>query len=78
LDLETKMGPGRPKNQSSHIGLKKKLCVGLIDTNPTQLEWAQTDVVCSIYHDLFVFPNRQKVNVEVSLMWQHLEVTCGR
>jgi hypothetical protein len=60
LDLGTKMGPGRPKNQSSQNGFKMDVCVGLVDTNPTQLEWAQTDVVCSRYRDLFIWPNRQK------------------
>jgi hypothetical protein len=28
--------------------------------NPTQIEWAQMDVVCSSYGDLFVFPNKAK------------------
>jgi hypothetical protein len=45
LDLRTKMGPGRPKNQSAQNGFKMDMCVGLVDTNPTQLERAQTDVV---------------------------------
>jgi hypothetical protein len=39
------MGPGRPKNQISHNGFKIDLCVGLADTNLTQLKWDQTDVV---------------------------------
>jgi hypothetical protein len=60
LDLGTKMGLGRPKNQSAQNGFKTDVCVGLIDTNPTQLEWDQTNVVCEIYHSLFVSPNRQK------------------
>jgi hypothetical protein len=60
LDLGTKLGLGRPKNQSSHNGFKTDVCIGLIDTNPTQLERAQTDIVCSRYRDLFIFPNRQK------------------
>jgi hypothetical protein len=46
LDLGTKMGLGRPKNQSAQNGFKMDMCVGLVDMNPTQLERAQTDVVC--------------------------------
>ena len=60
LDLGTKMGPGRPKNKSSRNGFKTDMCIGLVDTNPTQLEWAQTNVVCSRYDDLFIFPKMQK------------------
>jgi hypothetical protein len=72
LDLGTKLGLGRPKHKISQNGFKTDVCVGLVDTNPTQLEWAQTDVICSRYHDLFIFPNkqkvnRQKVNVDVSM-----------
>jgi hypothetical protein len=37
------MGPGRPKNQSAQNGFKMDVCVGLVDTNPTQLERAQTE-----------------------------------
>jgi hypothetical protein len=36
------------------------LCVGLVDMNPTQLEQAQMDVICSRYGDLFILPNKQK------------------
>jgi hypothetical protein len=53
------MGPGRPKNQSAQNRFKMDVCVGLVDTNPTQLERAQTDIVCERYRDLFVFPNMQ-------------------
>jgi hypothetical protein len=60
LDLGTKMGPGRPKNKSAQNGFKTYVCVDLIDTNPTQLEWAQKNFVCSIYHDLFISSNGQK------------------
>jgi hypothetical protein len=52
------MGPERPKNKSSHNGFKMYMCVGLINTNPMQLEQAQTDVVCERYHNLFVSSNR--------------------
>ena len=45
LDLKTKMGPGRPKNKSAQNGFKTNVCVGLVNTNPTQLERAQIDVV---------------------------------
>jgi hypothetical protein len=48
LDLGTKMVLGRPKNKSDYNGIKTDVCIGLIDTNPTQLEWAQTNVVCKI------------------------------
>jgi hypothetical protein len=53
------MGLGRPKNQSSYNHFKTDVCVGLVITNPMQLERAQTDVVCERYHDLFIFPNRK-------------------
>jgi hypothetical protein len=36
------------------------VCVGLVNMNPTQLEWTQIDIVCSSYGDLFVLPNKQK------------------
>jgi hypothetical protein len=39
------MGSGRTKNKSAQHRFKMDVCVGLIDLNPTQLEWAQTDVV---------------------------------
>jgi len=58
LDLGTKMGSGRPKNKSPHNGFKTGMCVGIVDTNPTQLEWAQMDVVCERYHGLFVLSNK--------------------
>jgi hypothetical protein len=45
MDPGTKMGPRRPKNQSSHKHFKRGVCIDLIVTNPTQLERAQTDVV---------------------------------
>jgi hypothetical protein len=41
--------------------------------NPTQLEWAQTDVVCERYHDLFISSNRQKnddCTVRTVLTWK--------
>jgi hypothetical protein len=60
LDLGTKMGPGRPKNQSSQNGFKMDMCIGLVDTNPMQLERAQTNVVCSRYCGLFVSSNSKK------------------
>jgi hypothetical protein len=75
LDLMTKMGPGRPKNQSARNGLKMDMYVGLVDMNPTQLERAQTNVICSRYRDLFILPKRQKIvdctsRAVVQLMWQ--------
>jgi hypothetical protein len=45
LDLGTKMGLGRPKNQSAQNGFKTDMCVGLVDT--------------SRYHGLFIWPNKQ-------------------
>jgi hypothetical protein len=51
------MGPRRPKNQSAHNGFKMDVCGGLVDTNPMQLEWDQTYVVCEIYCDLFIWSN---------------------
>jgi hypothetical protein len=62
LDLGTKMGSRRPKYQSSHNGFKTNVSVDLVDMNPIQLEWAQTDIVCSRYRNIFVLPNRQNVN----------------
>jgi hypothetical protein len=59
LDLGARWGSERPKNQSAQNIFKTDVCVGLDVTNPTQLERAQTDIVCSRYHDLFVLPNRQ-------------------
>jgi hypothetical protein len=53
------MGPGRPKNQISHNHFKMDVCIGLVVTNPTQLEWDQTDIVCERYHVLFVLSNKQ-------------------
>jgi hypothetical protein len=67
------MGPRRPKNQSDQNGFKMDVCIGLIDTNPAQLERVQTDIVCKIYHGLFVFPNRQKFvdcTVHIVLTWK--------
>ena len=67
------MGPGRPKNQSSQNVFKTAVCVGLVVTNPMQLEQAQTDVVIKIYHDLFVFQNMQNFvdyTVRTVMMWQ--------
>jgi hypothetical protein len=63
LDLGTKMGLGRPKNQSAHNGFKMDMCVGLIDTNPMQLERAQTDTICERYHVLFILSNMQKLMI---------------
>jgi hypothetical protein len=60
LDLGTKMHLGRLKNQSALNGFKTDVCIGLIDTNPTQLERAQMDVVCERYRGLFVSSNMQK------------------
>jgi hypothetical protein len=45
LDPGAKMGPGRPKNKSAQNIFKMNVCVDLDVTNPTQLEWDQTDVV---------------------------------
>jgi hypothetical protein len=54
------MGPRRPKNQTSQNGFKKGVCVGLVNINPTQLERAQTDIVCKRYHGMFAWTNKQK------------------
>jgi hypothetical protein len=54
LDLGTKLGPGRPKTKSFQNGFKMNLCIGLVDMNPMQLEWAQTNVVFSIYRGMFI------------------------
>jgi hypothetical protein len=73
MDPGAKMGLGRPKNQSAQNHLKMDVCVGLIVTNPTQLERAQTNVVCEIYHDLFVLPNMQNFDdfaVHTVSTWQ--------
>jgi hypothetical protein len=59
MDLGTKMGRGRSKIKSSHNGFKTNVYIGLIDTNPTQLERAQTDILCERYHVLFVSSNKQ-------------------
>jgi len=45
-DPGTKMGLGRPKNQNSQNHFKSDMCEGLVVTNPTQLERAQTYIVC--------------------------------
>jgi hypothetical protein len=55
------MGLGRPKNQSAQNHFKTGVCVGLIVTNPMQLEWDQTNIVCERYRILFIFPNKQNV-----------------
>jgi hypothetical protein len=70
------MGPGRPKNQNVHNLFKMDVCIGIVHTNPTQLEWAQKDTVCERYRDLFVFPNKQNFDdyavrtVRTVLTWQ--------
>jgi hypothetical protein len=67
------MGLGRPKNQSSQNRFKMGVCIGLVITNPTKLEWDQTNTVCEIYHDLFVLPNMQNFadcTVRIVLMWK--------
>jgi hypothetical protein len=69
MDPGTKMGLGRPKNKSSQNGFKTYMCVGLIDTNPTQLEWAQTKVICEIYHYLLVFPHKQNLMIVQSIQF---------
>jgi hypothetical protein len=35
LDLGTKIGLGKPKNQSSQNVFKTDVCIGLVDMNPT-------------------------------------------
>jgi hypothetical protein len=51
------------------------VCIGLVDTNPTQLEWAQTNIVCSSYGDLFIFPNMQKM-MTVQSVQCHVAADC--
>jgi hypothetical protein len=65
LDLGAKMGPTRPKSQSVQNLLKIDMCVGLIDTNSTQLERAQTNVVCKRYCGLFISSNMQFIIIIV-------------
>jgi hypothetical protein len=67
LDLGTKMGPGRPKNKSPRNGFKMDVCIGLIDMIPTQLKRAQTDIIFSRYHDLFISSNRQEKDVDCTI-----------
>jgi hypothetical protein len=38
-----------PKNQSAQNLFKINVCIGVGNMNPTQLEWAQMDVLCSTY-----------------------------
>jgi hypothetical protein len=61
MDPRAKMGPGRPKNKNAQNLFKMDVCVGIVDMDPTQLERAQTDIVCERYHDLFVLPNMQNL-----------------
>jgi hypothetical protein len=73
MDPGTKMGPGRPKNQSAQNGFKMDMCVGLIDMNPMQLEWAQTDIVCERYRGLLFCQtgkNFDDCTVRTVLTWQ--------
>jgi hypothetical protein len=48
MDPGIKIGPGRPKNQSSQNGFKTDVCIGLVVTNPMQLERAQTNTICEV------------------------------
>jgi hypothetical protein len=59
------MDPGRTKTQSAQNGFKMDVCVVLVDTNPTQLERSQTNIVCERYHGMFVSSNRQKILLTV-------------
>jgi hypothetical protein len=68
IDPGTKMGLGRPKYKSAQNGFKMDVCVGLVDTNPTQLERAQTDVVCERYRDLFIWSNMQNKMLTVQFV----------
>jgi hypothetical protein len=54
LDPGAKMGLGRPKNKSAQNIFKMNMCVGLIYTNSSQLERAQTGILCETYRGLFV------------------------
>jgi hypothetical protein len=53
-----------------------RTCVGLVVTNPTQFEWAQTNTICERYRGLFVLPNKQNFDdcavctVRTVLTWQ--------
>jgi hypothetical protein len=76
LDPGARWGSERPKNQSAHNIIKKDVCVGLVDTNPTQLERAQTDVVCSRYGDLFILPNKQKKTMTEQFVQCHVVADC--
>jgi hypothetical protein len=56
------MGLRKALKKCYQNGFKMDVCVSLVNTNPTQLERAQTNVVCSGYGYLFGLPNMQKVN----------------
>jgi hypothetical protein len=67
------MGPGRPKNQSSQNLFKKGVCVGLVNTNPMQLE---RDQMTPYAKDIMVYSFCQtgKILTDCTvctvLMWQ--------
>jgi hypothetical protein len=60
LDLGTKLGPERPKNENAQNFFKTGVLVGLIDTNTMQIEWDQMEIVFSRYGVLFIWPNKKK------------------
>jgi hypothetical protein len=71
------MGPGRPKNKIAKNGFKIYLFIGLVDMNPTQLERAQTNIVCSRYHYMFVSSKRQKKDVDFIVHTVHTAEVAG-
>jgi hypothetical protein len=55
------------------------VCVGLIDTNPTQLEWAQMDIVCSHYGESVHFSKQAKKMMTVQSIQSiqcHMAANC--
>jgi len=87
LDPGARWGSERPKNRSVQNLFKTCVRAGLEVMNPMQLEWAQRDIVCSKYHNLFFFPNMQKkwwLYSAYSATWQltvhvvHPYNWCGR
>jgi hypothetical protein len=61
------MGLRRPEKQSAHNVFKTDVCIGPVDTNPTQLERDQTDTICERYRGLFVLSNKQKLMIVQSV-----------
>jgi hypothetical protein len=50
--------------------------IGLVDMKPMQLEWAQMDVICSRYRDMFIFPYRKKMMTVQSIQFVQCHVAA--